>query len=111
MTGYRWLVVTVLALALVVRLCYIELTPNYNISLFDARDYDAHAQAIAATGGMSLTLTGKPTAFRPPGYPYLLGGVYKLTGAKAKPDRIRAGRYLGCVLGTVLVGMIGLLAH
>lgn len=111
MLRHRWLVAGVLALALVVRLGYVALTPHYIISLYDARDYDAHAQAIAATGGMSLTLTGKPTAFRPPGYPYLLGAAYKLTGATAKEDRIHTGRILGCLLGTWLVGMIGLLAH
>src|ERR1700760_4299211 len=111
MTAFRWQVVMVLALALVVRVGYVAVTPHYNIKLFDARDYDVHAQAIAATGGMSLKLTGKPTAFRPPGYPYVLGAAYKLTGVTAQQDRIHVGRYLGAILGTILVGMIGLFAR
>ena len=37
-------------------------------------------------------LTGKPTAFRPPGYAYLLGGAYRLFGAQAEADRIRVAR-------------------
>ncbi len=108
--AYRWLVVAVLALALALRLGYVAVTPGYTI-VADARDYDVHAQSIAAGHGFSKRLAGKPTAFRPPGYAFLLAGVYRLTGAKATADRIHAGRILGALLGTLLVGLTGALAH
>ena len=44
--------------------------------------------------GFSKRLTGKPTAFRPPGYPYLLGGAYRVFGVEQglDADRIRVAR-------------------
>ena len=61
--------------------------------------------------GFSKRLTGKPTAFRPPGYPYLLGGAYRVFGVEraADADRIRVARRLGAVLGALGVALIGML--
>ena len=67
--------------ALGLRVGYMDLTPGYAI-VHDARDYDAHARSIADGDGFSERLTGKPTAFRPPGYPYLLGGAYRVFGVE-----------------------------
>src|SRR4051794_41207005 len=88
----------------------MHLTPGYKI-VHDARDYDVHARSIAAGDGFSKRLTGKPTAFRPPGYPYLLGGAYRVFGVEraVDGDRIRVARTLGAVLGTLGVALIGLL--
>jgi 4-amino-4-deoxy-L-arabinose transferase-like glycosyltransferase len=69
--------------------------------------------SIAQGEGYSDRLaTGRPTAFRPPGYTYLLGGVYRLTDVweKPKPERVVVARRMQVVIGTVLVAMIGLLA-
>ena len=86
-------VVAVLLAALGLRVGYMALTPGYEI-VHDARDYDAHARSIAIGGGFSKRLTGKPTAFRPPGYPYLLGGAYRVFGVERGVDaeRIRVAR-------------------
>ena len=78
---YGLAVVAVLLAALGLRVGYMELTPGYEI-VHDARDYDAHARSIAIGDGFSKRLTGKPTAFRPPGYPYLLGGAYRVFGVE-----------------------------
>lgn len=108
---YGIAVVVVLLAALGLRVGYMDLTQRYEI-VHDARDYDAHARSIAIGDGFSERLTGKPTAFRPPGYPYLLGGAYRVFGVErnADGDRIRVARTLGAVLGTLGVALIGMLA-
>jgi 4-amino-4-deoxy-L-arabinose transferase-like glycosyltransferase len=103
--------VAVVLAALGLRLGYMALTPHYAI-VHDAIDYDTHARSIALGGGFSKHLTGKPTAFRPPGYPYLLGGAYRVFGVErgGDADRIGVARTLGAVLGALGVALIGLLA-
>lgn len=96
----------ILALALGLRVGYVLATPGY-APLHDDQKYDHLAAAIARTGAYP-DLGGRPTAYRPPGYPYLLAGVYRLAGTGA--GRVEAGRLAQAVLGTVLVGLIGLLA-
>ena len=59
----------ILLAALGLRLAYVAVTPGYAI-VHDARGYDEHAQSIARGEGFSERFTGKPTAFRPPGYAY-----------------------------------------
>jgi 4-amino-4-deoxy-L-arabinose transferase-like glycosyltransferase len=101
-----------LAVALAVRLGYVDATPGYGLR-HDARDYDVHARSIAQGEGFSKTLAyGRPTAFRPPGYPYFLAGVYRLAGVEraGTPRRIHAARVAQAVVGTVAVGLVGLLA-
>ncbi|WP_028064175.1 glycosyltransferase family 39 protein [Solirubrobacter soli] len=108
---YGVAVVAVLLAALGCRVAYVAATPGYTI-VDDARDYDMHASSIASGDGFSKRLTGKPTAFRPPGYPYLLGGVYRVFGVEqaADAERIRVARALGVVLGVIGVALIGVLA-
>src|SRR3954468_15235729 len=93
------------------RFGYVAATPDYRI-VHDARDYDIHAASIAAGQGFSKTLTGKPTAFRPPGYAYQLGAVYAVTGVADAPahDRILAARLSQAVISTLAVVLIGILA-
>jgi 4-amino-4-deoxy-L-arabinose transferase-like glycosyltransferase len=109
----RWIAAALLILvaALGLRLAYIGATPDFKI-VDDARDYDVHAVSIAHGDGFSKELTGMPTAFRPPGYCYLLGAAYKVFGVQDRPahDRIAVARPLGAVLGTIGVALIGLLA-
>src|ERR1700712_3819933 len=108
---YGIAVAAVLLAALGLRVAYMEVTPRYRI-VHDAVDYDTHARSIAIGDGFSKRLTGKPTAFRPPGYPYLLGGAYRVFDVARSPDgdRIRVARWLGAVLGMLGVALIGLLA-
>jgi 4-amino-4-deoxy-L-arabinose transferase-like glycosyltransferase len=110
--GIGWLAVAgaLILVALGLRVGYVAVTPEYRI-VHDARDYDVHARSVAQGDGFSERLTGKPTAFRPPGYVYLLGGAYRLFGAQSEPDRIRVARALGAILGTLGVGLLGMLAY
>ena len=109
----RWAVVAVLLLvaAFGLRAGYMALTPGYEI-VHDARDYDWHARSVANGDGFSKGITGKPTAFRPPGYVYLLGGAYRVFGVQNASDaeRIRIARWLGVILGTLGVALTGAIA-
>jgi 4-amino-4-deoxy-L-arabinose transferase-like glycosyltransferase len=108
-----WLVALLLAVALVVRIGYVAVTPGYR-AINDADNYDVHARSIAAGQGFARIGSGPSgeTAFRPPGYPYLLAGVYALTGVeRAKPaTRFLAGRVANALVGTAVVALIGLLS-
>ncbi len=111
----RWLAAAVLVglvATLVIRLAYVSATPGYVVT-GDARDYDVHARSIADGQGFSRTLAyGRPTAFRPPGYPYFLAGVYRAAGVeRATTDRrIHVARVAQAFVGTAVVALVGLLA-
>jgi 4-amino-4-deoxy-L-arabinose transferase-like glycosyltransferase len=111
----RWVAVAAVALvagALGLRLAYVDATPGYTLR-HDARDYDVHARSIAEGQGFSKTLAhGRPTAFRPPGYPYFLGGVYKVFGVERaqNPRRLHVARVAQAFVGTAVVALVGVLA-
>jgi 4-amino-4-deoxy-L-arabinose transferase-like glycosyltransferase len=101
-----------LAVALVLRLAFAVATPDYRLT-GDARDYDGHARSIAAGEGYSRTLAhGRPTAFRPPGFPYVLAAAYRVGGVQETPSqrRIHVARVAQSLIGTIVVALIGLLA-
>jgi len=108
----RWAFAAILVLALVLRLGYVAVTPDYRI-VHDARDYDVHARSIASGHGFALLGPGptRKTAFRPPAYPVLLAGVYSLGGHKWKDThgRILPGRIANALVGTAVVALIGVL--
>jgi 4-amino-4-deoxy-L-arabinose transferase-like glycosyltransferase len=98
--------------ALGLRLAYVHATPGY-VLRNDAYDYDTHARSIAEGHGYSKTLAhGRPTAFRPPGYPYFLGGVYKVFGVAQASDhrRLHVARVAQALVGTAIVVLVGVLA-
>jgi 4-amino-4-deoxy-L-arabinose transferase-like glycosyltransferase len=100
------------ALALVLRLLYVDATPGYQLR-HDARDYELHAQSLAVGEGYSRHVAyGRPTAFRPPGYPYFLAGVYRVAGVQraAQAQRVHTARIAQAYVGTALVALIGVLA-
>lgn len=105
--GYRWAAAAVAAAALGLRVGYALLTPAYVPAHDDAR-YDALALAIARTGSYPY-VNGHPTAYRPPGFTYLLGALYAVTGPGHA--RIWAGRMLEAVIGTALVVVVGAVAR
>src|ERR1700749_3154038 len=90
-----WVVGLLLVLALALRLGYVAATPGYE-AIDDAHNYDVHARSIAAGHGFARIGSGPSgqTAFRPPGFPYLLAGVYKVSGVEraATETRLRACR-------------------
>ena len=110
---WLWAAAVLLILAaLAIRIAYVDATPGMKL-VDDARDYDGHAVSIAHGDGYADRLAGgRATAFRPPGYTYLLGGVYRVAGVQdsPEPDRVAVARGMQVVIGVVLVAMIGLLA-
>jgi 4-amino-4-deoxy-L-arabinose transferase-like glycosyltransferase len=106
-----------LVLALGVRLWRVEATSYRPAN--DAVSYLALAAQIAHTGDYATSRapgTGAgasigPTAYFPPGFPYLLAALdvvdgHKTTGGSA----VQPARVLGAVLGTATVALIGLVA-
>lgn len=92
--------------ALLLRVVFILATHHVQPAA-DAVDYNRLAVGIAHGKGYgpSLFPQGGPSAFRPPGYPYVLGAVYAATN-----DSMTAGRLAGAVLGTIAVVLIATLA-
>lgn len=110
--GTRSAFCALVALALVLRLLYLDATPGYALR-HDARDYERHAQSIAVGEGYSHHVAyGRPTAFRPPGYPYFLAGVYRVAGVERAPlaRRLHVARIAQAFVGAAIVALIGVLA-
>jgi 4-amino-4-deoxy-L-arabinose transferase-like glycosyltransferase len=103
-----WLI---LLLALLLRVGYMAATPGYEL-VHDATDYDRAATTVAQGEGWPLA-HGRATTFRPPAYPLLLAGVYKVAGVERadEHDRVVPARILGVVIGTLIVLMVFLLAQ
>jgi 4-amino-4-deoxy-L-arabinose transferase-like glycosyltransferase len=65
----------------------------------DEVDYHGIAASLAAGDGFEID--GRPTCRRPPGFPFLLGMVYKTTGPHPN-----AGRVLNILLGVLVVYLV-----
>ena len=97
----------ILAVALIARLAVILASPEYSPA-FDSADYVRHAESIGSGDGYPesvFTAAESPSAFRPPVYPYLLGGVHAIFGEVED-----AGRVAGALLGVLVVLLIYLVA-
>lgn len=98
----------ILVAACLIRAALIVATPHFVLS-GDAVDYHNHSASIAAGYGYpttQLATPGTPSAFRPPGYPFLLGGTYALLGTS-----VTVGRLLSLLLGVLCVGLIHAIAR
>jgi 4-amino-4-deoxy-L-arabinose transferase-like glycosyltransferase len=100
----------IVVIALVVRVAAVAIDgPGYE-PLNDAQDYDRHARSLADDQGYPppgpIIAPGGPSAFRPPGYPLFLAGVYAVTD-----DSAQAGRYANALLGAIAVLLIYLVAR
>ncbi|HEY6890175.1 MAG TPA: glycosyltransferase family 39 protein [Solirubrobacter sp.] len=98
----------ILLVALIIRVAFVLATPNYTL-VHDAIDYDRHAASIATGHGFALSY-GRPTAFRPPAYPFFLAGVYKVVGTGDKAQRVEWARIANAFVGVGIVALIGLIA-
>jgi 4-amino-4-deoxy-L-arabinose transferase-like glycosyltransferase len=99
----------ILVLALVLRVITVVATFHTPLSL-DPFDFSRTAASIADGNGYPPTNRGPgggASAFRPPGYPVVLAGVYWLTSSRSPG----VGRLAGALLGTLSVGLIGLVAR
>jgi hypothetical protein len=101
--------VAVLVVGLAVRLLVIAATPHFRPT-DDAADYDRHAVSIAVHGVYPPSGFGGPSAFRPPLFPLVLAGVYKVAGVEKPSARWEAGRVAESLLGVAAVALICLIA-
>ncbi len=96
---YRGLWIAVLVLAAGLRVSVwadIAALPTAEVLVEDARQYDADAQALIATGGVP------PAVFyQAPAYPYFLASVYKLAGRSF--EAVRAVQWAMSLLTVVLL--------
>jgi 4-amino-4-deoxy-L-arabinose transferase-like glycosyltransferase len=103
----RWLVIGVLALALLLRFGVAWHEHSTYVPQTDARQFDAIGQSIANGDGFGQApqppMIG-PTALRAPLYPLALGVVYTVVGHSTT-----AGLLLNAVLGVAVVALVGLL--
>lgn len=96
-------VVLILVLALAVRLAYVTLFVGLDSPpRYDGIGYDALAVHLMETGMYGVE---RPTAFRPPGYPLFLAGVYALFGHSY--PAVRLGQALLDSVTCVLVFFTG----
>ena len=96
----------VLAVALVVRLAAIVATPGHEL-VSDPADYARHAYSLVHDGSYpESVVTGGPTAIRPPAFPFLVAGVFAVSG-----DRVGAVRVVQALLGALIVALIALIAR
>ena len=103
----RWLLLVGLC-ALVVRVLYVVIVLRDYVPVSDALHYHTLADAVGDGRGLVHEFPfghPHPTAFRPPLYPLLLGGVYAVTGSQ-----LGAAQGLNVVLGTVVVVLAALMA-
>lgn len=97
---------SILLVALVTRVGYVLATPGYTM-VHDDHAYDRLALGIARTGAYP-DLGGHATAYRPPGFTYMLGAVYAITGGGH--GRVVSARIVQALLGVAIVALLGALA-
>lgn len=92
-----------LVLALAVRVGYVLHTHNF-VPTQDGRSYHNLASGLAEGHGWELG----SSAFRPPGYPFFLAGIYTLVGVPH--DVWTSARLVEALVATLTVGLIGVMA-
>jgi 4-amino-4-deoxy-L-arabinose transferase-like glycosyltransferase len=103
----------VLIVALALRVGEVQRTTYRPVN--DAGSYLTLASQIAHTGDYSATRgaggTRGPTAYFPPGFPYLLAAADLIDGhAVPRDGAVHPARLSQAILGTVTVALVGLLA-
>jgi 4-amino-4-deoxy-L-arabinose transferase-like glycosyltransferase len=86
----------ILAAALVVRIALWSFWQDMPVRIVDAQDYNRLALGLLNEGAY-LTPSGNPSSLRPPLYPVLVAGVYRVFGA----ENYAVVRFLQAVLGLV----------
>ena len=94
-------VIVVTGLAFAVRLALVLMVQRGNNFAFNDAFFYHSVAAMAADGKGFSTLDGRPFGQWPPGYPFLLSLVYRVTGTHPMP-----GEYLNAVIGTATVPLM-----
>jgi 4-amino-4-deoxy-L-arabinose transferase-like glycosyltransferase len=106
----NWVIFGVVALALLIRLFYLLVASGISTPpQFDGIGYDMIARNLLAGNG--FVLDGRPTAFRPPGYPAFLALIYALGGDWAVLRVIQAFLGAATVWVTYKLAMLAFSQH
>ncbi|MGI8939365.1 MAG: hypothetical protein ACR2JF_14375 [Iamia sp.] len=105
-------VVTATIVGLVLRVVSAAIAARAPKGLFDPARYAGYARVIADGQGMVEPLTGQPTAYYPPGYPWFLGIIQWGIDHTPLPDDLALVTALvQAVLGAASVALIGTLGR
>lgn len=107
----RWTGIAV-AVGLVLRLLWVGVASREPVGLADPLRYLEAARGIASGDGYLEFLSGEPTAYYPPGYPFFLGAVVWL--ARHTPltdDAVLLAGIIQALLGTATVVLAAALAR
>lgn len=108
---YRRALGAIALVALAVRLAWVRWAAREPTEFFiDPARYLGYAQQIAAGNGMIEPITGDPTAYYPPGYPWFLGIVVWASEPFTDAPWVAAG-IVQAVLGAVTVLLGALVAR
>lgn len=83
----------IFTLAVILRLCVVLYFPARQVA--DAADYHRLAVSLALNHGY-VAEDGSPTAWRPPGYPFFLAGIYSAVGVNV---------FIACLIQAILGGV------
>ena len=102
---YRRLLIAVVLVGLAIRVAWVLWVSREPQGLFlDPTRYLGYARQIAHGHGMVEGLTGDPTAYYPPGYPYFLGIITWLSSPFTDAPWLAAG-FVQAVLGAASIGL------
>ncbi|CAN5506348.1 hypothetical protein BH20ACT2_BH20ACT2_06050 [soil metagenome] len=107
----RWTAIAV-AVGLVLRLVWVGVASREPVGLADPLRYLEAARGIASGDGYREFLSGEPTAYYPPGYPYFLGAVVWL--ARHTPltdDAVLLAGVCQALIGAATVALSAVLAR
>lgn len=103
-------VITTAAGAALLRIVWVVIAAREPVNLNDPAFYRFYGQSIARGGGYVGVFSKEPTAFYPPGYPYLVGAVTWLETHLPSPSLPVGMGLLQAALGTATVAMVAGLA-
>lgn len=107
---YRRLLAVVILVGLALRVAWVLWVSREPQGIFlDPTRYLGYARQIADGNGMTESLTGDPTAYYPPGYPWFLGIVTWVSRPFTDEPWLAAG-LIQAVLGTVSIALVASVA-
>lgn len=108
---YRWSLGAIAAIGLAVRVAWVQWASRRPTDIFlDPTRYLGYAQEIAAGRGMTEPLTGDPTAYYPPGYPWFLG-VIEWVSSPFTDAGWHVAVHVQAVLGAVTIVLVAHVAR
>lgn len=100
------------AVGAVLRVAWVLVAARPPTNLYDPARYVGYAEAIGRGQGMVEPLTGQPTAYFPPGYPWFLGIIEAVLVHTPLPDDLPLVAGLAqAVLGTASIVAVAVLAR